>query len=49
MKRILLALLATVVLSTFVSGCHTARGAGEDIEHAGQKIQDKVDEHTPPP
>ena len=49
MKRALLALLAAFVLSSFVTGCHTARGAGEDLEHAGQKIQDKVDEHTPPP
>jgi entericidin A len=48
MKRILLALLAAVVLSSAVTGCRTARGAGEDMEKAGQKIQDKADEHTPP-
>ena len=48
MKRILLALLAAFVLSSVVTGCNTTRGAGEDIEHAGQKIQDKVDEHTNP-
>jgi predicted small secreted protein len=48
MKRILLALLAAIVLSSAVTGCRTARGAGEDLEKAGQKIQDKADEHTPP-
>jgi entericidin B len=48
MKRILIALLAAFVLSSVVTGCNTTRGAGEDIEHAGQKIQDKVDEHTNP-
>jgi predicted small secreted protein len=37
---ILMAALFTVV----VSGCrHTARGVGEDMERAGEKIQDKVD------
>ena len=49
MKRILLTLLVAIVLSSAVSGCRTARGAGEDMEKAGQKIQDKADEHTPPP
>jgi predicted small secreted protein len=48
MKRILLALLAAIVVSTAFTGCHTARGAGEDLEKAGQKIQDKADEHTNP-
>ena len=48
MKRILLALLAAFVLSSVVTGCNTTRGAGEDIERAGQKIQDKVDDHTNP-
>jgi predicted small secreted protein len=47
MKRILLTLLAAIVLSTAVNGCRTAHGAGEDMEKAGQKIQDKADEHTP--
>ena len=47
MKRILIALLAAFVLASVVTGCHTARGAGEDLEKAGQKIQDKADEHTP--
>ena len=44
MKRLFLLLFATVTLLGAV-GCHTVHGAGEDIESAGQKIQD----HTPPP
>jgi len=49
MKRILLALLAAIVLSSTITGCRTARGAGEDMEKAGEKIQDKADEHSTPP
>jgi predicted small secreted protein len=47
MKRILIALVAAIVLSSAFTGCRTAHGAGEDMEKAGQKIQDKADEHTP--
>jgi predicted small secreted protein len=43
-KRIVLMLFATVALVVGAVGCRTAHGAGEDIENAGQKIQ----EHTPP-
>ena len=43
-KRIVLLLLATMTLLLGTVGCRTAHGAGEDIEAAGQKIQ----EHTPP-
>lgn len=44
MKRIVLLLFATLTLAFGAVGCRTAHGAGEDIENAGQKIQ----EHTPP-
>jgi len=44
LKRILMALFAVAVLVAAGSGCRTAHGAGEDIEKAGEKIQ----EHTPP-
>jgi predicted small secreted protein len=37
----LLMLLGTIV--TAVSGCRTAQGFGEDVEDAGEKIQEKVD------
>jgi predicted small secreted protein len=43
-KKIALLLIAAVAIMFGASGCHTAHGAGEDIEAAGQKIQ----EHTPP-
>ena len=43
-KRLILALFATVALVTALTGCHTVRGAGEDIENAGESIQN----HTPP-
>jgi len=36
-KIILWCLLAAICVS--VLGCHTVRGAGEDIEAAGQAIQ----------
>ena len=43
MKRILLALLAFAIMSAAVTGCRTAHGFGEDMQNAGQKIQDKTD------
>jgi predicted small secreted protein len=42
-KKLLLLFVAMTALITGVTGCHTAHGAGEDIERAGEKIQD----HTP--
>jgi predicted small secreted protein len=27
------------------AGCHTVKGAGEDIERGGQKIQEEAIEH----
>jgi len=44
MKRILIMLFALAVLVGAGTGCRTAHGAGEDMENAGQKIQ----ENTPP-
>jgi len=43
-KKIVLLLIAAVAIVCGASGCRTAHGAGEDIEAAGQKIQEK----TPP-
>ena len=43
-KKLLLLFVAMTALITGATGCRTAHGAGEDIEHAGEKIQ----EHTPP-
>jgi len=43
-KRLVFALFAAAILVAAGSGCRTAHGAGEDIEKAGEKIQ----ENTPP-
>jgi predicted small secreted protein len=42
-KKILLLAFAAFSLVTAVTGCRTAHGAGEDMERAGEKIQDKTD------
>lgn len=42
MKRILM-ILACVLAVAVLSGCNTVRGAGKDLEKAGDKIQDIVD------
>jgi len=43
-KRLVIAIFATGLLVIASTGCNTVHGAGEDIEHAGDKIQ----EHTSP-
>ena len=43
-KRFIIALFAMGLLAIASTGCNTVHGAGEDIEHAGDKIQ----ENTPP-
>jgi predicted small secreted protein len=43
-KKILLLAFAVLSLVTAVTGCRTAHGAGEDMERAGQKIQEKTDQ-----
>ncbi len=44
MKKILMLLFGVITLVTAVSGCRTAHGAGEDIQNAGEAIQ----QNTPP-
>ena len=41
LKRMLLCLLLAALSQFVLSGCHTAHGFGEDMENAGQSIQDK--------
>jgi len=43
-KKLMLLFFSAMVLVSAATGCRTAHGAGEDIENAGQKIQ----ENTPP-
>jgi predicted small secreted protein len=40
--RIILITFAAATLLIGMNACHTAHGAGEDIENAGQKIQEKT-------
>ena len=42
MKRLLFAFFAAVLLTVSITGCNTTRGAGKDIEKAGEGIQDAV-------
>lgn len=45
--RILLAAIAMAFVLPQLTGCNTMRGAGEDIETAGEKIQEEaVDEQN---
>lgn len=39
MKKLLILFMAVASLAGAISGCNTMRGAGEDIERGGEKIQ----------
>jgi predicted small secreted protein len=43
MKRLILAIVVGTVLMTWVSGCRTAHGFGEDVQNTGNAIQKKTD------
>ena len=43
LKRTALCLLIAIVGQIVFTGCHTAHVFGEDMESAGQSIQDKTD------
>ena len=44
MKTFKLSILVLGLISiSFLSGCGTLRGAGEDLESAGRAVQDVVD------
>ena len=42
MKKMILAVMLAVYALAVVGCKHTAHGAGQDIERAGEKIQDKT-------
>jgi predicted small secreted protein len=42
MKKLLFLAVAAFALVTSFTGCRTAHGAGEDLENAGEKIQEKT-------
>jgi predicted small secreted protein len=41
-KRIIIGMFALALLVVAGTGCRTAHGFGEDMEHAGDKIQQKT-------
>lgn len=43
--RLLLILIAAGFVLPQLSGCNTMHGAGQDIERAGEAIQDEADEN----
>ena len=42
----LTAIIALLISMLAFSGCHTVKGAGKDIENAGQGIQNSADKHS---
>jgi len=42
LKRICLFAFLLLLGAAGFTGCRTAHGFGEDMEHAGQKLQDKT-------
>jgi predicted small secreted protein len=43
LKRTIICLLLAIVSQIVFTGCHTANGFGQDMQDAGQSIQDKTD------
>jgi predicted small secreted protein len=43
MPRLVLSLFLLIAAGSIFSGCRTAHGFGEDMENAGQSIQDNTD------
>jgi predicted small secreted protein len=41
-----LSVLAAGTLLVAISGCNTMEGVGEDMEDAGDKIQEEAEEHN---
>ncbi len=44
-KHLTFLFLLTTLFSLFASGCRTMNGAGQDVERAGQKIQENAQNH----
>lgn len=43
MKNIAI-LLSGLILTTAIAGCHTVKGAGQDIQQGGQAISNAADD-----
>lgn len=42
-KRTVIGLLLAIVSQIVFTGCHTANGFGQDMQDAGQSIQEKTE------
>lgn len=42
-KKFIAPLMVVLTLLVFAQGCNTMRGAGQDIEEAGEAVQDAAD------
>ena len=40
MEKIITTLVASFILSAALSGCNTIKGVGQDLQKAGEKIED---------
>ena len=40
MKKIILIAVASLAVSFALSGCNTVKGVGQDLQKAGEKIED---------
>ena len=40
MKKIILLLVSSAVLSFALAGCNTVKGVGQDLQKAGERIED---------
>lgn len=49
MKRLLALMLISLFSLGTLSACNTMAGVGEDIEAAGEKIEDKAEDCKDPP
>jgi predicted small secreted protein len=45
MKKNFLLIIIALFLTTSVLGCNTIKGAGKDVENAGESIQKTVDKN----
>ena len=43
-RKTFLSLLGAAIVSTFVVGCDTVEGFGEDVEDLGDEIEDAADD-----
>lgn len=45
MKRVMFLLMLSVLSTGFLTACNTMAGAGEDIQQAGESLEDEAEGH----